>query len=189
MAKSNPVKITVFRWAGSWGPFKVNIPCGECSLTQDIIQDTLDTDLNGIEAKLDVRDWLSEWWKPLFKGGIHAPIIIVDGKVVSQGQALNRGILTEAVIQAYAKKSTIENNKNIVFGKASCPHCVRAKTMLDEKGIDYEYFDVIKSPRAVYEMISRVKLIIGEKTPVTVPQVWMQGEYIGGADALEEKLG
>ena len=43
---NNPVNITVFRWAGTWGPFKVSIPCGECALTKDIIQDCIDTDLS-----------------------------------------------------------------------------------------------------------------------------------------------
>lgn len=38
-------------------------------------------------------------------------------------------------------------------------------------------------------MFPRVKAHIGEKTPVTVPQIWLDGEYIGGADQLSEKLG
>ena len=60
---NNPVNITVFRWAGAWGPFKVKVPCGECALTKDIIQDCIDTDLAGIPVALDMRDWLTEWWK------------------------------------------------------------------------------------------------------------------------------
>ena len=182
------IDIQVYRWAGSWGPFKVNIPCGECSLTADIIQDTIETELDGISVNIDIRDWLSEWWKPLFKGGWHAPIIMVEGKIVSQGRALNRGILTQAVIEAHAKKAPISGEKNIIFGKASCPHCVRAKKSFDDKGIDYIYYDVVKEPRALYEMLARVKPIIGEKTPVTVPQIWMQGSFIGGASELSDKL-
>ena len=58
---NNPVNITVFRWAGEWGPFKVKIPCGECALTKDIIQDCIDSDLAGIDVELDMRDWLTEW--------------------------------------------------------------------------------------------------------------------------------
>lgn len=96
--------IVVYRWAGRWGPFKVNIPCGECSLTKDIIEDTIETELEGIPVKLVMRDWLSEWWKPLAKGGFHAPIVIVDDKIISQGRALNRGLLTQAAIEAFAKK-------------------------------------------------------------------------------------
>ncbi|MCY4313193.1 MAG: glutaredoxin, partial [Gammaproteobacteria bacterium] len=58
---NNPVNITVFRWAGAWGPFKVKIPCGECSLTKDIIQDCIDSDLQGLDVELELRDWLTEW--------------------------------------------------------------------------------------------------------------------------------
>lgn len=182
------ISIQVYRWAGSWGPFKVSIPCGECSLTKDIIQDTIDNELEGISVNLDIRDWLSEWWKPLLKGGWHAPIIMVEGKIISQGRALNRGVLNQAVIEAYAEKNSIDVDKNIIFGKESCPHCVRAKQNFDDQGVAYTYYDVVKQPRALYEMLARVKPIIGAKTPVTVPQIWMEGNYIGGAAELSEKL-
>ena len=188
MSSMQTVKILVYRWAGSWGPFKVTIPCGECSLTKDIIQDTIDNDLEGIDVELEIRDWLDEWWKPLPKGGWHAPIVMVEGKIVSQGKALNRGLLTQAAIEAYTEKNEISAEGNIIFGKESCPHCVRAKKNFDEKGIAYTYRDVVKEPRALYEMLARVKPIIGAKTPVTVPQIWMSGDYIGGASELSTKL-
>jgi len=38
-------------------------------------------------------------------------------------------------------------------------------------------------------MFPRVKAHIGEKTPVTVPQIWLDGGYIGGADQLSKTLG
>lgn len=183
---NKPVHITVFRWAGAWGPFKVNIPCGECSLTKDIIQDCIDTDLAGIEVELDLRDWLTEWWKPLPRGGWHAPIVLVNGRIVSQGAALNRGVLTQSVIEEAAGDTPIEGNH--IFGKATCPHCVRAKGYLEQAGVDSRYHDVVKDPRALYEMLARVKPIIGPKTPVTVPQIWLDGSYIGGADELKRIL-
>ncbi|TVO68365.1 glutaredoxin family protein [Denitromonas ohlonensis] len=180
------VNIVVYRWAGAWGPFKVTIPCGECALTRDVIVDTLVHELDGIAVDLAVRDWLTEWWQPLLKGGWHAPIVMVEGKVVSQGQALNRGLLTQAVIDAAAARTAVSGNH--IFGKASCPHCQRAKQYLDEAGIAYTYHDVVRDPRALYEMLARVKPIIGPKTPVTVPQIWLDGSYIGGADQLSEQL-
>ncbi len=186
MTDTLSVKLTLYRWAGSWGPFKVNIPCGECSLTVDVIQDTLDHELEGIPVELEIREWLSEWWRPLPKGGWHAPIVMVDGKLVSQGHALNRGVLTEAVIAAHVVRSKMEGNR--LFGKATCPHCVRAKGYLEKAGVDFEYHDVVRSPRALYEMIGRVKPIVGPKTPITVPQIWIDGEYIGGADQLASVL-
>ena len=180
---NNPVNITVFRWAGEWGPFKVKIPCGECALTKDIIQDCIDSDLSGINVELDMRDWLTEWWKPLPKGGWHAPIVLVNGRIISQGAALNRGVLTQSVIEEATGSSPIQGNH--AYGKATCPHCVRAKGYLEQAGVDYQYHDVVKDPRALYEMLARVKPIIGPKTPVTVPQIWLDGNYVGGADELK----
>ena len=43
---------------------------------------------------------------------------------------------------------------------------------------------MITSPRALYEMLSRVKPLIDPKQPVTVPQIWVEGDYVGGADEL-----
>lgn len=188
MVESNKseVQVTVYKWAGSFGPFKVKIPCGECTLTGDIIKDTLENELKGIPVKVETREWLSEWWKPLMKGGIHAPIIMVDGKIISQGVALNRGVLAEKIIQRHVQASELSGN--VVYGKSGCPHCVRAKEYLDSKQIPYTYFDVVKEPRALYEMIPRAKQNIGEKTPVTVPQIWMDGKYVGGADNLLSKF-
>lgn len=180
------VNITVFRWAGAWGPFTVKIPCGECSLTKDIIQDCIDTDLEGIAVELELRDWLSEWWKPLPKGGWHAPIVLVNGKLISQGAALNRGALTQAVIEEATAYTPIQGNH--IYGKSNCPHCVRSKGYLKQAGLAYAYHDVVKEPRSLYEMLARVKPIIGPKTPVTVPQIWLDGHYVGGADELKQLL-
>ena len=179
-----PVKITLYRWAGQWGPFKVKIPCGECSLTTGVIADTMAVELDGIPVELETRDWLSEWWRPLAKGGWHAPIVMVEGKVISQGAALNRGVLTQAVIAAHSAGTEVSGNH--VFGKQTCPHCVRAKGYLDQAGISYVYHDVVHEPAALYQMLARVKPIVGPKTPITVPQIWIDGHYVGGADALAE---
>ncbi|MGF1607046.1 MAG: glutaredoxin family protein [Rhodothalassiaceae bacterium] len=184
---ATPVKITLYRWAGQWGPFKVKIPCGECTLTLDVIKDVLETDLAGIPVELEVQDWLSNWWKPLPKGGWHAPIVMVENRVIAQGAALNRGVLTEEVIKVWTARS--EMTGTVMFGKESCPHCQRAKGYLAEAGVNYTYFDVVKHPRALYEMVPRVKDKIGHKTPVTVPQIWIDGDYVGGADDLGKRLG
>ncbi|MFO4647113.1 glutaredoxin [Vibrio cholerae] len=183
---TTPIKVTLYRWAGHFGPFKVNIPCGECTLTKDILADTFANELAGVPIELEVKDWLSYWWEPLKLGVWHAPIVVVAGKVISQGEALNRGVLVQSIIKEWTKQDTLQGN--IVFGKATCPYCVKAKQLLDTAGIDYRYHDVVKESAALYRMIPEVKAIIGEKTPVTVPQIWLNGQYIGGCDALEKWL-
>jgi len=181
-----PINITLYRWAGHFGPFKVNIPCGECTLSKDILEDTLANELNGVLVKLETKDWLSHWWEPLRFGAWHAPIVIVEGKVISQGEALNRGALIQSVIKEWVKRDTLQGN--IVYGKANCPFCQKAKQLLTDSGIQYEYHDVVKDSAALYRMIPEVKAIIGEKTPVTVPQIWLDGVYIGGCKELETWL-
>ncbi|PJE80191.1 Glutaredoxin 3 [invertebrate metagenome] len=176
------VVITVYKWAGSWGPFRIRVPCGECTLTKDVILDTLACDLSDIPVKLVMHDWLNQWWKPLLKGGWHPPIVMVGDKVISQGEALNRGILTQAVIESHVQYTELVGNH--IFGKEDCPHCKRASQLMEQAGIHFQYHDVIRDARALYEMLGRVKPIIGPKTPVTVPQIWIDGKYIGGADEL-----
>ncbi|KQA21068.1 glutaredoxin domain-containing protein [Vibrio metoecus] len=183
---TTPIKVTLYRWAGSFGPFKVNIPCGECTLTKDILADTFANELAGVPIELEIKDWLSYWWEPLKLGAWHAPIVVIAGKVISQGEALNRGVLVQSIIKEWTKQDTLQGN--IVFGKATCPYCVKAKQLLDNAGIDYRYHDVVKESAALYRMIPEVKAIIGEKTPVTVPQIWLNGQYIGGCDSLEKWL-
>ncbi len=109
---------------------------------------------------LDIRDWLSEWWKPLVKGGWHAPIVMVNGKVVSQVEALNRGLLTQIVTQEHAKNSDLPGNH--VFGKASCPHCTKAKKAMDEAGIVNIHHDfdgekkrwlILLNPSVLFELL------------------------------------
>ncbi len=183
---TKPIKVTLYQWAGSFGPFKVNIPCGECTLTKDILLDTFKNELANVPIELEVKDWLSHWWEPLKYGAWHAPIVILEGRVVSQGEALNRGLLVQAAIIEWTKRDTLKGN--IVFGKETCPYCAKAKQLLDKAGITFQYQDVVKNSAALYRMIPEVKAIIGEKTPVTVPQIWIEGKYIGGCRELENWL-
>jgi glutaredoxin len=181
-----PVEIIFYRWPGAWGPFRIKIPCGECSLTKDVIRDTLHSELADIPVTLHLHDWLTEWWRPLRKGGWHAPIVMVEGSVISQGIALNRGVLTEAVIEHHARRTPVSGNH--LFGKETCPHCHRARSYLNDSGMAFTYHNVVKDPRSLYEMLARVKPLVGPKTPITVPQIWLDGHYIGGADQLSETL-
>ncbi len=171
--------IVLYRWAGNWGPFRIRVPCGECTLTRDIICDALRHELRDV-------DWLSHWWRPLLRGGWHAPIVMVDGHVISQGSALNRGVLCQKVIEANARKSPLAGN--VLFGKNDCPHCKRAKVYLEQAGMAFDYRDVVENPVFLYDMLARVKPLVGAATPIAVPQIWIDGNYIGSADALATTL-
>ena len=37
-----------------------------------------------------VKPWLDNWWRIILKGAWHAPVIMVNGKVFSQGVTIKR---------------------------------------------------------------------------------------------------
>jgi glutaredoxin 3 len=59
-----------------------------------------------------------------------------------------------------------------------CPYCARARALLERKGVDYTEFDIIEEPQRRDEMIRRA----GGHT--SVPQIFINGEHIGGSDEL-----
>ncbi len=59
-----------------------------------------------------------------------------------------------------------------------CPYCVRARGLLERKGVTYTEIDISEEPARRDEMIRRA----GGLT--TVPQIFIDGEHIGGSDEL-----
>jgi glutaredoxin 3 len=59
-----------------------------------------------------------------------------------------------------------------------CPYCVRARALLERKGVAYTDIDIIGEPARRSEMVRRA----GGRT--SVPQIFIRGEHIGGSDEL-----
>ena len=59
-----------------------------------------------------------------------------------------------------------------------CPYCVRARALLERKGVAYTDIDIIEEPARRAEMVRRA----GGRT--SVPQIFIRGEHIGGSDEL-----
>ena len=58
-----------------------------------------------------------------------------------------------------------------------CGYCVRAKALLEQRGIPYEEISLDDDPafrQTVYDLTGRW----------TVPQIFIDGEHIGGSDEL-----
>ena len=67
-----------------------------------------------------------------------------------------------------------------VFSRTGCPHCVRAKGLLRDAGIEFETLELNQ------EYTDRTLRAVAAAT--TLPQVFINGERIGGADAVQEWL-
>ena len=59
-----------------------------------------------------------------------------------------------------------------------CPYCARARALLEKKGVEYAEIDIADEPRRRDEMIRRA----GGRT--SVPQIFINGEHIGGCDEM-----
>ena len=65
----------------------------------------------------------------------------------------------------------------VIFSKPGCPHCARARKILDDHGVAYEEVELGKGIT-----FSTIRAVSGRGT---APQVFIGGKLIGGADDLE----
>ena len=65
-----------------------------------------------------------------------------------------------------------------IYTKFACPYCVRAKQLLDSKGVQYTEYDITMGGAKRDEMLARVP---GAQT---VPQILINDTPIGGSDDL-----
>lgn len=65
-----------------------------------------------------------------------------------------------------------------IYTKWGCPYCVRAKALLEKKGVAFEEYDITMGGPKRAEMQERVP------GAATVPQVIIDGKPIGGSDDL-----
>ena len=65
----------------------------------------------------------------------------------------------------------------VMYTTRWCGFCVRARRLLQSKGVDFTDIDVGAEPQKRAEMMQKS----GART---VPQIWINGEHIGGCDEL-----
>lgn len=65
-----------------------------------------------------------------------------------------------------------------IYTKFLCPYCTRAKKLLESKGVSFEEIDISTGGPRRAEMLERAG---GRQT---VPQIFIDGEHVGGCDDL-----
>jgi glutaredoxin len=71
--------------------------------------------------------------------------------------------------------------KAIVWSKNACPFCDQAKNLLKSKGIEFE-------ERNVQTEWTKEQLLEAVPTARTLPQIFLDDEYIGGFTELRKHL-
>lgn len=71
--------------------------------------------------------------------------------------------------------------KTVIYSTPNCPYCKSAKTLAESKGHEVEYIDITTVG------IDKVKLseIVGQPV-TTVPQILVDGQYIGGFEDFQK---
>ncbi|MBT8422163.1 MAG: glutaredoxin 3 [Gammaproteobacteria bacterium] len=67
----------------------------------------------------------------------------------------------------------------VVYSTARCPYCIRARALLDRKGVSYEDIHLEQQPERRQEM----ERLSNRRT---VPQIFIDSTHIGGSDELHE---
>jgi glutaredoxin 3 len=69
-------------------------------------------------------------------------------------------------------------NNIIIYTKQGCPYCAAAKALLNKKGASFTEHDLTTHPDLRPAMIEKAK------GRTTVPQIFINGNHIGGSDDL-----
>lgn len=74
--------------------------------------------------------------------------------------------------------------KATIYTKDNCPYCVQAKRLLESKGVEITEISAVDNRE---ELIKLVTEITGD-APKTVPQIWLDDQYVGGYTELAKIL-
>jgi len=117
----------------------------------------IDCEQEVIKIYADVIREEKEWANYLFKKG---PVIGLNAAIL----CIRRKIM-----------------RAIVWSKDACPHCVQAKTLLTQKGIEFE-------ERKIGDTYTKEDLLAAVPDARSVPQIFIDDEYVGGFDQLRARL-
>jgi glutaredoxin 3 len=73
--------------------------------------------------------------------------------------------------------------KAVIWSKPNCPYCEQAKQLLTRKGVQTE-IRVLGEGRWTKELLLR-----HVPNAKTVPQIFLNEEYVGGLNELRSKIG
>jgi len=71
--------------------------------------------------------------------------------------------------------------KAVVWSRDNCTYCTQAKVLLTQKGIEFE-------ERKIGEGYTKEDLLEAVPAAQAIPQIFIDGEYVGGFKELRNKL-
>ncbi|WP_432408582.1 glutaredoxin 3 [Wukongibacter sp. M2B1] len=65
----------------------------------------------------------------------------------------------------------------VIYTFDTCPYCIRAKRLLNNKGVDFKEIDITNERERLKELKKKTNCS-------TVPQVFVNNKFIGGCDDI-----
>jgi glutaredoxin len=183
------VRLVLYRAGGRFLFFRSREGCRECGVTYAILQRLMGEHLKEAPVVLKTVNWLDDWWRIVWRGGVRAPVLTVNGRVFSQGRIPDMDRLLRRIgsllgdeklggislPELRRKVRPGQDGGTVVYFSPACPHCRRLLLYLETHGIEYAGHDVTRSEsarRRVRELTRSMNI------PVTV----VNGEVIVGFD-------
>ena len=69
----------------------------------------------------------------------------------------------------------------VIYGKPDCQYCTKAKSLVEDRGLAYEYIDISVGD-AKQELLTR------KPDAKMVPQIWWHNRHIGGYNELVNEI-
>lgn len=83
------IQITMYYWGGSKLGISINSACEECDINSGILRSMQEEEFKDKPVEVVIKPWLTNLWKSLSYGGWHAPVVLVNGEVFSQGVVID----------------------------------------------------------------------------------------------------
>lgn len=92
------------------------------------------------------------------------------------------GRTADKVGQKVERIALEDYKQTVIYGKADCPWCEKARDVLgNQLNVEYMYFDI--------EVLGATAAEVTGRDVTTVPQIYINGEYIGGYEQLMDYIG
>lgn len=97
------VRLTLYKYEGKKWFLKIRDGCEECDITETYLKNLVKR--KRFKNKIDIRvyPWLDNIFSLLLKGGFHAPIVMINNRVFSQGIVPNFRKFEHAVYKEIKK--------------------------------------------------------------------------------------
>ncbi|MBI2018590.1 hypothetical protein HYS96_02675 [Candidatus Daviesbacteria bacterium] len=104
-----PINITIYRFTGSQGFFSIPKKwCEECDLLVELVKKTVSSLRLENKTKLTIKPWFPWFWQPLLTNlAWHAPILTINGRLISQGIVPDKHIFTKALLENVVQTTEI----------------------------------------------------------------------------------